>query len=107
MKVFLIMISFLFSASVFANNNIGSYEQKINSGDPCTVFLCMAGKTMGESPSECHGPEKKFFSIISKKHGHFNGGRTSNARNSFLGQCPTADPKIVSKIIRKFGSVRL
>lgn len=91
----------------FFNFSFASEQSiEIDNGDPCTVFLCMAGKVMGAGGnSECSKPEKTFFSIISKKHKKFNGGRTASARNSFLGQCKTADPEIVNKIIRKFGSV--
>lgn len=74
--------------------------------DPCEVVLCMFGKMKGENPSECSRAVKDFFSIVSKKHGKFNGGRTFSARNSFLNSCPTADPKIVKDIVSKFGSLR-
>ncbi|MCX8738121.1 conjugal transfer protein [Gilliamella sp. B2824] len=74
--------------------------------DPCEVVLCMFGKMKGANPSECSSAVKDFFSIVSKKHGKFNGVRTSNARNSFLNSCPTADPKIVKDIISKFGALR-
>lgn len=40
-------------------------EQPVNSSDPCTVFLCMAGMLKGESPGECSGA-KKNFSALSK-----------------------------------------
>lgn len=74
--------------------------------DPCKVVLCMFGKLKGETPSECSSPVKDFFKIVSKKHGKFNGGRTSNARSNFLKSCPTADSKIVKDIVSKFGSLR-
>lgn len=95
-----VFIGFLFIS------NVSFAEQKINSNDPCTVFLCMSGKVMGSSSSECSAPERKFFSIISKKHGKFNGSRTSRARDGFLSQCKEADSSMVSKIISKFGSRR-
>lgn len=104
-KKFLLLLTLCcFSSSSFSNE-IAS-EPSINSNDPCTVFLCMAGKVKGENPSECSSPTKKFFSIFSKKHGKFNGGRTSNARSGFLGQCPSADPSMINKIISKFGTLR-
>lgn len=90
----LVVCSMLLAPSAFA------------SSDPCKVVLCMFGKMKGETPSECSSAVKNFFSIVSKKHGKFNGGRTSNARNSFLNSCPSADPKIVKDIISKFGSKR-
>jgi len=95
---------YCFSSPSFSNEITSN--PSINSNDPCTVFLCMAGKVMGENSSECSGPTKKFFSITSKKHGKFNGFRTSNARNGFLGQCPSADPSMIRKIIGKFGTLR-
>ncbi|CAI2794090.1 conjugal transfer protein TrbM [Serratia ficaria] len=82
-------------------------DDNVDSGDPCTVFLCMAGKVMGESPSECNGAVKKFFSInaFKKKH-RFNPGKTFDMRQEFLGQCASADPATVSKILSRFGKIR-
>ncbi|MBM5558743.1 kikA from plasmid origin, partial [Klebsiella quasipneumoniae] len=31
---------------------------------------------------------------------------TLNARKAFLGECPSADPEAVNKILSKFGKVR-
>lgn len=101
-KYVFLLLTFVFSNSFAIELN----ENEINSNDPCTVFLCMAGKLKGESPPECSKPTKKFFSIISKKHGRFNGGRTSNARSGFLGQCPSADSSMINEIISKFGTLR-
>ncbi|WP_139544674.1 TrbM/KikA/MpfK family conjugal transfer protein [Escherichia coli] len=81
-------------------------EQPVNSSDPCTVFLCMAGMLKGESPGECSGAKKKFFSIIKRKHGSFHPGRTFNARKAFLGDCPSAPGDIVGKILDKYGKLR-
>lgn len=109
MKKFLQKFLFLLAIYCFFNTSFANeplYEPSINNNDPCTVFLCMAGKVKGENPSECSGPTKKFFSIFSKKHGKFNGGRTSNARSSFLGKCPNAEPDMIKKIISKFGKLR-
>ncbi|MFQ1018120.1 TrbM/KikA/MpfK family conjugal transfer protein [Gilliamella sp. BG7] len=109
MKIFsksclFLLTLYCFSSQSFANELLK--EPSINKDDPCTVFLCMAGKVKGENPSECSSPVKKFFSIVSKKHGKFNGGRTSNARGGFLGQCPSADPSMINKIVSKFGTLR-
>lgn len=101
-KYFFLLFLFVFFNSFATELN----EKKIDSNDPCTVFLCMAGKVKGENPAECSKPTKKFFNIISKKHGKFNIGRTSNARSGFLGQCPSADPSMISKIISRFGTLR-
>lgn len=92
--VLLAVCSMLIAPSVFAKS------------DPCKVVMCMYGKMNGANPSECSSAVKDFFSIVSKKHGKFNIGRTASARNSFLNSCPTADPKIVKKIISKFGVLR-
>lgn len=78
----------------------------VDANDPCTVFLCMAGKVMGESPSECNRPNKTFFNILKKKKGSIRWSKTVDARKSFLNQCSSADPSTISKIINKFGRVR-
>lgn len=82
-------------------------DDNVDSGDPCTVFLCMAGKVQGESSAECNGAVKKFFSInaFKKKH-RFNPGKTFDMRKEFLGQCASADPEYMGKILSKFGKVR-
>lgn len=82
-------------------------ENKVDPDDPCTVFLCMAGKVQGENPGECSGAVRKFFSFnaFKKKH-RFDPGRTFDMRKEFLGQCPAADPEFVKKILSKFGRVR-
>ncbi|HHP8568162.1 TPA: TrbM/KikA/MpfK family conjugal transfer protein, partial [Klebsiella pneumoniae] len=50
--------------------------------------------------------EKAFFNIVKKnKHG-FLPNHTLNARKAFLGECPSADPEAVNKILSKFGKVR-
>jgi len=78
------------------------------SSDPCEVVLCMYGKVTGNGgSSECSSPEKDFFNIIKKnKHG-FLANHTSDARKAFLNQCTTAPAEYVSKIISKYGKVRL
>ncbi|MCV5090807.1 TrbM/KikA/MpfK family conjugal transfer protein, partial [Escherichia coli] len=71
------------------------------------VVLCMYGKATGNSGgSECRSAEKAFFNIVKKnKHG-FLPNHTLNARKAFLGECPSADPEAVNKILSKFGKVR-
>ncbi|MBP2154276.1 TrbM/KikA/MpfK family conjugal transfer protein [Erwinia rhapontici] len=75
--------------------------------DPCEVVLCMYGKATGNSGgSECHSAERTFFNIAKKnKHG-FLPNHTLNARKSFLGECTSANPETVNKILSRFGSVR-
>ncbi|BEM75885.1 TrbM/KikA/MpfK family conjugal transfer protein [Salmonella enterica] len=88
-------------------SNVASAGEKVDANDPCAVFLCMAGKVYGQSPGECSGAVKKFFSInaFKKKH-RFNPGKTFDMRKEFLGQCASADPAHVSKILSKFGRIR-
>lgn len=76
--------------------------------DPCEVVLCMFGKATGNSGgSECRSAEKAFFKINAfKKHHHFNPGKTANLRKNFLGECKSADPESIAKIISKFGRIR-
>lgn len=38
-------------------------EQPVNSNDPCTVFLCMAGMLKGEYSGECSGAKKNFSAL--------------------------------------------
>lgn len=75
--------------------------------NPCEVVLCMYGKATGNSGgSECHSAEKTFFNIVKKnKHG-FLPGHTLNARKAFLGECASADPEAVNKILSRFGRLR-
>ena len=47
-------------------------EQPVNSSDPCTVFLCMAGMLKGESPGECSGAKKKIFQHYQKEAWQFS-----------------------------------
>ncbi|EBM9948425.1 hypothetical protein SNO15_004458 [Salmonella enterica] len=95
-----------FSAEDDQSVDLTGINQAIDDHDPCTVFLCMAGKLKGENPSECHGPQKTFFNIVKKKKGHFNPSRTLNARKAFLGNCPSAPGDIVEKILSKYGKKR-
>lgn len=75
--------------------------------DPCEVVLCMYGKATGNSGgSECRSAERAFFKIVKKnKHG-FLPSHTLNARKAFLGECASADPAAVNKILSIFGRVR-
>lgn len=75
--------------------------------DPCEVVLCMYGKATGNSGrSECRSAERAFFNIIKKnKHG-FLPNHTLNARKAFLGECASAGPEAVSKILSRFGRFR-
>lgn len=88
-------------------SNVASAGEKADARDPCAVFLCMAGKVYGQSPGECSGAVKKFFSINAfRKINHFNPGKTFDMRRAFLAQCASADPAHVSKILSKFGRIR-
>lgn len=74
--------------------------------DPCEVVLCMYGKATGNSGgSECRSAERAFFNIVKKnKHG-FLPNHTLNARKAFLGECASADPEAVNKILSRFGRI--
>ncbi|MBS0847033.1 conjugal transfer protein [Citrobacter sp. JGM124] len=76
--------------------------------DPCQIVLCMYGKVTGNSGgSECRSAEKAFFSLNAfKKKGRFDPSKTSNMRKVLLGQCKTADPAAIAKIIGEFGRIR-
>ncbi|CDH24128.1 TrbM/KikA/MpfK family conjugal transfer protein [Xenorhabdus bovienii] len=93
--------------AAYADDNLGDIvSEPVNNSDPCTVVLCMYGKATDNSSSECSGAERKFFSIIKKKHGAFNPSRTFNARQSFLNGCPAATADVISKIMSKYGRTR-
>ncbi|EJQ9383921.1 conjugal transfer protein [Salmonella enterica] len=95
------MLFCLFVSPAFAEKN------NVDPNDPCDVFFCMAGKVYGENSSECRPAIKKFFSINAfKKHHIFNPSKTFRKRNEFLGQCPSADPSHVHKIMGKFGRIK-
>ncbi|OMP95534.1 TrbM/KikA/MpfK family conjugal transfer protein [Raoultella terrigena] len=74
---------------------------------PCEVVLCMYGKATGNSGGgECRSAERAFFTIVKKnKHG-FLPNHTLNARKAFLGECASADPEAVNKILSRFGRFR-
>lgn len=74
---------------------------------PCKVVLCMYGKASENSgENECRSAERAFFNIVKKnKHG-FLPNHTLNARKAFLGECASADPEAVNKILSRFGKVR-
>lgn len=76
--------------------------------DPCEVVLCMYGKVTGNSGgSECRNAENAFFELNAfKKHHRFDPGKTFDMRKALLGQCSSADPAAVSKILSTFGKAR-
>lgn len=100
------ILAFSLTYAVADDSDPSVINQSVDANDPCTVFLCMTGKVRGEKPSECSGPNKTFFNIVKKKKGKFKPSQTFDARKAFLGNCPSADPKEVSKILSKFGKVR-
>ena len=104
----LLMSIFAFSSTyaVADDSDPSVINQSVDANDPCTVFLCMAGKVRGETPSECSGPNKTFFKIVKKKKGSIRWDKTFDARKSFLNQCSSADPAAISKIMSKFGKVK-
>ncbi|MFC6210781.1 MULTISPECIES: kikA from plasmid origin [Rahnella] len=75
--------------------------------DPCEVVLCMYGKTTGNSGGrECRSAERAFFNIVKKNRHGFLPYHTLNSRKVFLGECASADPEAVNKILSSFGRVR-
>ncbi|EMK7763793.1 TPA: TrbM/KikA/MpfK family conjugal transfer protein [Yersinia enterocolitica] len=82
---------------------MASYSTSGMAADACEVVLCMYGKATGNGGNECHSAERAFFNIVEKnKHG-FLPDHTADARKSFLLECDSADPAIISQIINKFG----
>ncbi|MFY1070651.1 TrbM/KikA/MpfK family conjugal transfer protein [Pseudomonas juntendi] len=72
--------------------------------DPCETVLCMWGMLKGKGVvANCDPAVSDFKSIVVRKHGKFKPGATSDARRSFLGQCPF-DKSQQDKIINKYGT---
>ncbi|EOE6218279.1 TPA: TrbM/KikA/MpfK family conjugal transfer protein [Salmonella enterica subsp. enterica serovar Anatum var. 15+] len=102
MKFYFVAVVMFF----FVVNSAYAEKNKVDPNDPCDVYFCMAGMVCGNK-SECQPAIKKFFSIQSfKKHHRFNPSKTFRERSKFLGQCSTADPAHVSKIMSKFGRMK-
>lgn len=102
-----LMVGFMPQAQAATDKaTLSEKAQPVDADDPCTVFLCMAGKVAGTSPSECSAPQKTFFNIVKIVDGVFKPWETLDARKSFLDQCADADPKEMSKILNKFGAAR-
>lgn len=84
------------------------FTAPVFAADPCEVVLCMYGKAVGSGGgSDCSSAEKAFFSINAfKKHHHFDPSKTSDMRKEFLGDCGSADPDAIAKIISSFGRIQ-
>lgn len=82
-----------------------SAQEIVDSGDPCTVVLCMYGKLQGNNQSECRGAVRKFFSLRKFGSHGFRPWKTFIKRKDFLNGCPTADPAVVSDIMKQFGKM--
>ncbi|MEN3262807.1 hypothetical protein AAH678_29640 [Sodalis endosymbiont of Spalangia cameroni] len=91
---------------LLAANHAVLADEKVDSGDPCTVVLCMYGKLQGNNQSECHDAVGKFFSLSKFGRHGFDPWKTFVKRRDFLGGCPTADPAVVSDILKQFGKMR-
>ncbi|HGJ5891353.1 MAG TPA: hypothetical protein ACHBZA_08470 [Arsenophonus apicola] len=83
-----------------------SAQEKVDADDPCTVVLCMYGKLQGNTQSECRRAVRKFFSLRKFDSHGFRPWKTFIKRNDFLNGCPTADPAVVSDIMKQFGKLR-
>ncbi|KGT87022.1 conjugal transfer protein [Erwinia typographi] len=87
---------------------IAGFSAPSFASDPCKVVLCMAGKAMGSGGGrECKSAERDFFNIVKKNKNGFLPSHTADARKSLLVQCKGADPKTISNIIQKFGSIKI
>ncbi|WGO82270.1 TrbM/KikA/MpfK family conjugal transfer protein [Arsenophonus apicola] len=98
-KTILVLIIFFTTFPLMAN-------EKIDSNDPCTVVLCMYGKLQGNNQSECRRAVRKFFSLRKFGSHGFRPWKTFIKRKDFLNGCPTADPAVVSDIMKQFGKMR-
>ncbi|EOO0393297.1 TrbM/KikA/MpfK family conjugal transfer protein [Escherichia coli] len=82
-------------------------EDKPDAGDPCVAVTCLYGQLTGNSQSECNPAVKAFKAIKgTKKHGIFDPTKTLRKRTLFLNSCPTADPDIVKKLLKKYGRLK-
>lgn len=91
---------------LLAVNHAALADEKVDSGDPCTIVLCMYGKLQGNNQSECSDAVGKFFSRSKFGRHGFDPWKTFVKRRDFLGGCPTADPAIVGDIMKRFGKMR-
>ncbi|WP_337049946.1 conjugal transfer protein [Serratia fonticola] len=84
------------------------FTAPVFAASPCEVVLCMYGKAVGNGGGgDCRSAEKAFFSITSfKKHHRFDPSKTADMRKVFLGDCGTADPIAIAKIIQAFGRLQ-
>jgi hypothetical protein len=90
---------------IFAAGSVQA-EETANADDPCAMFLCLAGKLDGSSPTECDPMYNKFMSIKKKNEHGFLPDHTAEARQGKLNECPSADGGIIEKIISKFGRLK-
>ncbi|HHH1032311.1 TPA: TrbM/KikA/MpfK family conjugal transfer protein [Yersinia enterocolitica] len=99
------MKTIIFTACLFCMNLL--LPSSAMAADACEIVLCLYGKTTGNSGgSECRSAERAFFNIVKKnKHG-FLPNHTLNVRKAFLGECASADPEAVNKILSRFGRAR-
>ncbi|MDY9648662.1 TrbM/KikA/MpfK family conjugal transfer protein [Escherichia coli] len=85
-----------------------SFSPAASAADACKTVLCLYGKAVGSGGGgECQRAEKDFFNILKKKKGSIRWNKTVDARKTFLNQCSSADPTIVSNIMSKYGKVKL
>ncbi|MEQ7964911.1 TrbM/KikA/MpfK family conjugal transfer protein [Xanthomonas hortorum pv. pelargonii] len=96
----------LFSALVFSGASSMSVAQ---AKDPCQSLMCMAGMAVsGGTSGGCDSAVSDFFGINVFKRGSFRKNATSDARKSFLEQCPGAEQNQsqIDTIISAFGGTR-
>lgn len=63
-------------------------DEKVDSGDPCTVVLCLYGKLQGNNQRECRGAVSQFFSLSQFGRHGFDPWKTWVKRRDFLGGVP-------------------
>ncbi len=80
-----------------------SFSPTSQAADACEIVLCMYGKMVGKSQSECRSAEREYFSIIAKKKGKFNASRTATARLKQLNKCPSPENNAINST---FGRMR-
>ncbi|MCQ3844860.1 MULTISPECIES: TrbM/KikA/MpfK family conjugal transfer protein [Enterobacterales] len=86
---------------------MASCPTSVLAADACEVVLCMYGKATGNGGGgECHSAERAFFNIVKKNRHGFLPDHTTDARQSFLLECDSADPAAIGQIISKYGRVR-
>lgn len=74
--------------------------------DPCGTELCLSDFSAAKKDiSTCQEDLDEFFSLVGKKHGHFDPGRTLEKRRKYLNKCPSGNAVFKADILSKYGSI--